>query len=125
MAKAAKKTQDVRIKKERNRLVKIYKELPQKEFKTAEKLIDNIAFMSVTLEDLMEIVNHDSLIKETVNASQKFTKEHPALIAYNKMYANFLKGIQHLSSLLPKNSGDSKTASDGDELMEFLKNKKQ
>jgi len=116
-------TKEDRIRKEKNRLTKIYKFLPEKEFKTAEKLIDNIAFMSATLEDLMEIINNDELIKTTINASQIFIKEHPALTSYNKMYANFLKGIQQLNSLLqkeiPNSSGDS-----GDEYLEFMKRKK-
>ena len=97
MAKEKELTKDARIKIEKERLVKIYKVLPEKEFKTAEKLIDNIAFMSVTLEDLMAIINNDELVKTTVNASQTFIKEHPALSSYNKMYSNFLKGIQQLS----------------------------
>ena len=124
MAKGRKKSKDTRIKEEKKRLIDIYKELPQKEFKTAEKLIDNIAFMSVTLEDLMEIINNDELVKTTVNASQTFMKEHPALTSYNKMYANFLKGIQQLSSLLPKNYGDSRPVEDSDEFIEFLGKKK-
>lgn len=117
-------TKEDRIKKEKNRLIKICKTLPEKEFNTAKKLIDNIAFMSVTLEDLMEIINHDELVKETVNASQTFLKEHPALTSYNKMYSNFLKGIQQLSSLLPKNYADQKPVEDDDEFLEFMKKKK-
>ncbi len=124
MAKGKKKSKDTRIKEEKERLLGIYKELPAKEFKTAEKLIDNIAFMSITLEDLMEIINNDELVKTTVNASQTFMKEHPALTSYNKMYANFLKGIQQLSSLLPKNYGDLKPVEDTDEFLEFMDKKK-
>ena len=103
----------------------MYKTLPEKEYKTAEKLIDNVAFMSVTLEDLMAIINNDELVKTTVNASQTFMKEHPALTSYNKMYANFLKGIQQLSSLLPKNYGDSKPVEDDDEFKAFMDRKKR
>lgn len=124
MAKSKEKTKEERIKKERKRLVNIYKEIPAKEFKTAEKLIDNISFMSITLEDLMKIINEEELIKETKNASQTFLKEHPALTSYNKMYANFLKGIQQLSSLLPKNYGNSKPIEDNDEFLEFMSKKK-
>lgn len=122
--KSIEKTKEQKIKKERNRLNKIYKTLPEKEYKTAIKLIDNIAFMSVTLEELMKIVNEDSLVKETKNASQTFVKEHPALTAYNKMYSNFQKGLQQLSSLLPKNYGDLKPVEDDDEFIKFMKQKK-
>ena len=118
-------TKEERIKKEKERLVKIYKCLPDDEYKTALKLIDNVAFMSVTLEDLMSIINNDELVKTTINASQTFIKEHPALTSYNKMYANFLKGIQQLSSLLPKSLGDGKPLEDDDPFMDFLKKKKK
>ena len=124
MAKKKEKTKEERIKEEKERLISIYKELPVKEFKTAEKLIDNISFMSITLEDLMAIINNDELVKTTVNASQTFLKENPALTSYNKMYANFLKGIQQLSSLLPKNYGDLKPVEDSDEFLEFMEKKK-
>lgn len=124
MAKKKEKSKEERIKEERERLIGIYKEIPAKEFKTAEKLIDNISFMSITLEDLMAIINNDELVKTTVNASQTFMKEHPALTSYNKMYANFLKGIQQLSSLLPKNYGDLKPVEDSDEFLEFMDKKK-
>lgn len=123
MARKKELTKEERIKAEKDRLEKIYKALPEKEYKTALKLIDNVAFMSVTLEDLMAIINNDELVKTTINASQTFMKEHPALTSYNKMYANFLKGIQQLSSLLPKNYGDNKPVEDNDEFLEFMKKK--
>ena len=123
MTKKKELTKEDRIKTERNRLNRIYKGLPEKEYKTAVKLINNIAFMAVTLEDLMAIINNDELVKTTINASQIFMKEHPALTSYNKMYANFLKGIQQLSSLLPKNYGDNKPVEDKDEFLEFMRKK--
>ncbi len=125
MSKKKELTKEEKIKQEKDRLIKIYKTLPEKEYKTAEKLIDNVAFMSVTLEDLMAIINNDELVKTTVNASQTFMKEHPALTSYNKMYANFLKGIQQLSSLLPKNYGDLKPVEDDDEFKAFMDRKKR
>lgn len=86
---------------ERDRLIDIYKNIPEKKYQTALKLIDNVAFMSVTLESLMDEIKKSKLIVKTKNASQEFLKESPALASYNKMYTNFLKGIQQLNSLLP------------------------
>ena len=122
MKGCGKVTKSERIQEEVGRLTNIYNQLPVDEFKTAIKLIDNLAFMSATLEDLMEVVNGDELVKTTVNASQKFDKEHPALASYNKMYANYLKGIQHLSSLLPKETNRKPVVED-DAVMDFIKNK--
>jgi len=50
-------------------------------------------------------------------------KEHPALASYNKMYANYLKGIQQLSSLLPKDFDEDGDDNGGEDLMTYIKNK--
>lgn len=92
---------EVLICQERDRLIDIYKNIPEKKYQSALKLIDNMAFMSVTLESLMDEIKKSKLIVKTKNASQEFLKESPALASYNKMYTNFLKGIQQLNSLLP------------------------
>lgn len=102
--KANKKTDieiNVLIQAEKERLNQIYINLPEKKYKTALKLIDNVAFMSVTLDKLMEEITNSDFVVKTKNASQEFLKESPALTSYNKMYSNFLKGIQQLNSLLP------------------------
>ena len=125
MARKKKLSKEELIKLEKEKLTEVYKSLSGNEFKVAEKLIDNVAFMSATLEDLIEVINNDDLVKTTVNARQTFMKENPAITAYNKTYANYLKGIQHLSSLLPKNYGDLKPVEDKDEFKEFMKGKKR
>ena len=115
------------IKKERNRLKKIYEKIPEKRYKTALKLIDNVAFMSVTLEFLMQEINNSDLIVKTKNASQEFYKESPAVGSYNKMYTNFLKGIQQLNSLLPVEKSDGFDGNNPpveDDFIKFIKNRK-
>lgn len=105
MSGKAKKKTDIEIntliQAEKERLNQIYINLPEKKYKTALRLIDNVAFMSVTLDKLMEEITNSDFVVKTKNASQEFLKESPALTSYNKMYSNFLKGIQQLNSLLP------------------------
>lgn len=115
-------SKDERIKKEITRLQKIFKNIRQDEYKSIEKLLENVAFMSVTLEDLMDIVNNEELVVETVNASQSFLKENPALASYNKMYSNYIKGLQQLISLLPQENKPNNTP-EKDEFSAFMKNK--
>ena len=118
MAGKAKKQKDIEInnliQEEKERLNKIYKNLPDKKYKTALKLIDNVAFMAVTLDKLMEEIKKTDFVVKTKNASQEFLKESPALTSYNKMYSNFLKGIQQLNSLLPSDNfpSENKTKKD-------------
>ncbi len=120
-------TKDERIQKEIERLKKIFKDIPKSEFNTVLKLIDNIAFMSITLEDLIEKINKEPLVVETVNGSQSFSKENPAITSYNKMFSNFNKGIQQLTSLFPQNNGRTPPDEPKDELKLYLekKNKKK
>lgn len=105
MSGKAKRKTDIEIntliQAEKERLNQIYINLPEKKYKTALRLIDNVAFMSVTLDKLMEEITNSDFVVKTKNASQEFLKESPALTSYNKMYSNFLKGIQQLNSLLP------------------------
>ncbi len=116
-------TKEERIQNEIKRLTEIFKDLSENEFNSSKKLIENLAFMSATLDDLMDIVNNDKLIVETVNATQTFTKENPALTAYNKMYANYIKGLQQLISLLPEENKKTNNSDEPDELISYLKKK--
>ena len=119
------KKKDARIKSEIDRLTNIFKDISTNEKGTVVKLIDNVAFLSITLEDLMKYINQNPLIVETKNASQSFQKENPAITAYNKTYANFIKGIQQLLSLLPERPVKNKDEQQQDELLEFLNKKKR
>lgn len=112
-----------RIKSETERLKEIFKNIPENEYKSIMKLIDNLSFMAVTLDDLIEKVNKEPLVIKTVNATQSFSKENPALTSYNKMYANYIKGLQQLISLLPEKNQPSENPDEKDELMAYLKKK--
>ena len=73
MAGKAKKKTDIEInaliQAEKERLNQIYINLPEKKYKTALKLIDNVAFMSVTLDKLMEEITNSDFVVKTKNAS--------------------------------------------------------
>lgn len=116
-------TKEERIQEEIKRLDDIFKDISLKEYKSIRKLIENLSFMAVTLDDLMEIVNKEDLVVETVNASQSFLKENPALTSYNKMYANYIKGLQQLISLLPEKPKQLDDPDDKDALISYLKKK--
>lgn len=115
-------TKEERIQAEIKRLQDIFKNIPKDEYKSVLKLIEQLSFMAVTLDDLIEKINSEPLVVETVNASQTFTKENPALTSYNKMYANYVKGLQQLISLLPEESKPLEEP-EKDELMSYLKKK--
>lgn len=97
-----------RIKRERTRLTGIYKDLPQDIKKTAEKLIDNAAFMAITLEDLTAIINANGCTETYQNGANQFgTKKSAEVDVYNTMIKNYKSVVDTLLGLLPpREKGD-------------------
>ena len=96
-------TKDERVKKEMRRLKRIYKDMDPDVKKATQSLIENAAFMVVTLEDLQETINREGVISEYQNgANQWGTKKSPEVEIYNTMIKNHMSIIKQLTDLLPK-----------------------
>lgn len=107
------------IKKEVVRLRKLFKEIEENKKKLAEKLIENAAFMSITLEDLKkDIVKYG--VKETyVNGKDQFGfKESVESKTYNTMIKNYMNIIKQLNDMLPQ----EKKIDEKDEFDKFCDN---
>ena len=63
MIKVAKKEKNKEelIKLEYERLLKLFKKLPKNRLELVKRLIENAAFMSVTLQELTEIINENGV----------------------------------------------------------------
>lgn len=95
-------TKDERVKKEINRLKKIFKTLDKNKLDTVQTLIQNAAFMSVTLEDLQEIINKDGCTHEYTNgANQAGVKRSAEMDVYIAMTRNQSTIIKQLTDLAP------------------------
>lgn len=104
------------IKKELNRLKKLFKDLPENKKKISEKLIDNAAFMSVSLEELKkDIILYG--VKETyVNGKEQFGfKESIESKTYNITIKNYMAIIKQLNEMLP----EDKQINEDDEFDKF------
>ena len=123
MGKAKNKwTKDDYIKAEKKRLAKIFDKLPQNAASAAEKLIDNAAFMAVSLQELQDIINEKGYVEEYQNgANQSGKKKSSAVDTYDKAVNNRLKIIRQLVDLLPRSSAQEQGGEAG-ELAEFIKN---
>ena len=107
-------TVDTRIKRERDRLLEIFSELDEKRRNTAVSLIENAAFMTVTLKDLRKTISENGVVSENQNGDNQFgTKKSPELEVYNTMIKNFTTIIKTLCDMLPEGS------SAASELLEF------
>lgn len=91
-----------KIRKETNKLKKLFKELPNNKKKMAEKLIENASFMSITLDELKEDINLYGVKETYVNGKDQFGfKESIESKTYNTMVKNYMNIIKQLNDMLP------------------------
>ena len=104
-------TKENRIRKEERKLKKYFKALPKNQLEIATPLIQNAAFMKVTLEDLQAEINKNGVSEVYTNGkNQKGIKPSAAASTYNTMFKNYEKVSQRLQDMLPEEVGKSKLA---------------
>lgn len=102
-------TKDDFIRAEIKRLRAIFGNLPQDATAVAEKLIENAAFMAVSLRELQEAINKKGYIEEYQNgANQSGVKKSSEVEVYNTMIKNFNVTMKQLIDLLPDSAGTGK-----------------
>ena len=106
-----------KIKKEKQILEKIFKKIDKNKQKIVEKLIDNVAFMSITLDELKEDIKKYGIKEEYMNGKNQFGfKESVESKTYNTMLKNYMSAIKQLIDLLPVD--EQKNA--GEDLLKFI-----
>lgn len=96
-------SKDKRIKKETARLKKLFKNIPKDTMDSVLALINNAAFMTVTLEDLAETINESGAVSEYQNGENQWgTKKSPEVEIYNTMVKNLASVIKQLTDLVPE-----------------------
>lgn len=112
MAKEAReKTKEERIRSEKNRLTRLFKELPEKKKKLSVGLIERAAFMRVELEDL-EIDLKENGWTEPFQQSEKvepYDRARPQGQTYNTMNTSYQKIIKQLHDMLPAEAAQKAT----------------
>ena len=106
-------SQGERIKKEEQRLKRIYKNIDKDNKAIIDGLIKRAAYMRVTLEDWEEDIIKNGcteMFTQSVN-TPPYERERPVARLYNTMNANYQKIIKQLSDLVPKQ--EAKTKDDG------------
>lgn len=104
------------IKKETQKLKKLFKDLPDNKKKMAEKLIENASFMSITLDELKEDIKLYGVKETYVNGKDQFGfKESIESKTYNTMVKNYMNIIKQLNDMLP----EEKKINEDDEFERF------
>lgn len=105
------------IKKEKQKLNKIFSKVDKNKKTIVEKLIDNVAFMSVTLDDLKEDIKTYGVKEPYMNGSNQFGfKESIESKTYNTMLKNYMNAVKQLIDLLP----DEEKKNAGEDLLKFI-----
>ena len=93
-----------RIRKEENRLKKIYKNLEGQKKQTAQGLIQRAAFMRVTLEDFEADLDQNGFVEMFQQGKDQdpYERKRPVADLYNSMNTSYQKIVKQLTDLLPK-----------------------
>lgn len=93
------------VKKEFNKLRKIYKFLPKDTYQVNESLIKNAAFMAISLQELQATIDKNGYTEVYKNGrNQVGIKKTSEVDIYNTMIKNYTSTIKMLNELLPKNT---------------------
>ena len=105
------KTKEDRVKKELKALKKLTEGLSPSKLAVALPLIEQAAFMRVTLADLQTEINEIGCVEEYKNGrEQSGFKVTAALQAYNSTVKNYAAVCERLDRILPATSAGSKLA---------------
>lgn len=105
------------IAKEKKKINKLFVKIDKNKRAVVERLIENVAFMSVTLDELKEDIKMYGVKETYMNGSNQFGfKESIESKTYNTMLKNYMNAIKQLIDLLPEE--EKKNA--GEDLLKFI-----
>jgi len=110
------------IKKEIHKLRRLFKNLPKDKMKAADGLIQEAAFMKVTLEETRHVIDQEGILEKFEQGAQKFLREHPATKVYNTMIQRYATVCKQLFDMIPDPDAGKQAE---DELMTFVKRSKK
>ena len=109
-------TKDQRIWREYDRMKELFATMPENELRFCDPLLQNAAFMAVTLQDLQIAINANGVTDVYQNgANQSGTKASADLQAYNSLAKVYNALMDKLSNRLPKEIKQSRLAALRDE----------
>lgn len=115
---------DIRIEEEKNKLLNQFKDIDVRRKKTVEKLIDNAAWISATLEDIrksMDDKGMQGLVSEYQNGENQWgTKKSPEVEVYANLISNYSKIVGQLTAMMPEEIRVNKEDKDLKAMKEFL-----
>lgn len=106
MAKLSVKKQDEMVQAEIDKLWEVLADVPEDKMKAAEKLIERVAFMTVTLRILEDDIKRKGPTYKMKQGSQEMYVENPSQKSYNTMINRYTAAYAKLIDMLPRNEGE-------------------
>src|SRR5690606_33431502 len=100
--KLSKEEQDKLIEAEKQKLMKLFSSISEDKKEVAERLINRVAFMTITLEILEDDIKTKGPTYKFEQGSQKMYVENPSQKSYNTMINRYNATCNSLFNLLPK-----------------------
>ncbi len=97
----AKKTKKNRIKDEKDRLDKLYADMPADKKMIAEGLVERAAFMRIELDDLELDLRENGWTEPFSQGGPTYDRARPQGQSYNTLNANYQKIMKQLDAMLP------------------------
>ena len=98
----AKPSREERIRAELNRLNRYFRNVDENQRANASHLMQNAAFMVVTLQDLQEIINNEGTTTDYSNGKDLYGERPSACLqSYIVILKNYAGIVKSLSQLLP------------------------
>ncbi len=117
MSNKQNKDKDRLVNNEIARLTRLFKDIDRRKRLTAKGLIEEAAYMRITLQELKVEIDKHGPIDEMPQGEYSILREHPALKAYNTMVQRYTNIIDKLTSLHPK---EVKVVEDDDGFADFI-----
>jgi len=92
-----------KISAEKKRLTKLFSQIDDGMIKTVKSLIENAAFMAITLAEIQDEINYNGCVSTYQNGENQWgTKKSPEVEIYNTMVKNHMQVMKQLTDLMPK-----------------------
>ena len=105
-----------KIKQEINRVKKLYKDFERDKIKVLEGLINEAAFIKISLEDLRLDLTRNGLTELFEQGEQSFNRERPEVKIYTTFMQRYSNVMKQLLDLLPVEIKKDEV----DQLMQFI-----
>ena len=101
-ANTSEEDRERRVTEELGRISALFSSMPKNQRAVIAPLIQNAAFMRVTLEDLQQLILEEGVTDQYMNGANQYgRKQSASLQAYNSLIKNYASVTKTLTQMLP------------------------